>query len=155
LERLVSDVKQIEIHTTELLVPDPSPFKIKSICRKNYWRSSVWVSINRSSTEQTFFFFFFFYSPDTGGGGSTSETIHQLIIDSKKAFDSVRREVLYNILTEIGIPMKLSRLVKSVVNMGKELYSKLPNQIKNIVDFTAFKKYLKSSLLKHSFHTIN
>jgi hypothetical protein len=28
-----------------------------------------------------------------------SETVHQLFIDFKKAYDSVRREVLYNILT--------------------------------------------------------
>jgi hypothetical protein len=34
-------------------------------------------------------------------------TLHQLLIDFEKAYDSVRREVLYNILTEFGIPMKL------------------------------------------------
>ena len=34
----------------------------------------------------------------------------QLFIDFKKAYDSVRREVLYNI--EFGIPMKLVRLIK-------------------------------------------
>jgi hypothetical protein len=34
-------------------------------------------------------------------------TIHQLFIDCKKAYDSVRREVLYNILIEFGVPMKL------------------------------------------------
>jgi len=28
--------------------------------------------------------------------------LHQLFIDSKKAYDSVKREVLYNILTEFG-----------------------------------------------------
>jgi hypothetical protein len=31
-------------------------------------------------------------------------TVHQLFIDFKKAHDSVRREVLYNILIEFGIP---------------------------------------------------
>ena len=28
--------------------------------------------------------------------------VHQLLIDSKTAYDSVRREVLYNILSEFG-----------------------------------------------------
>jgi len=35
-----------------------------------------------------------------------------LYIDFKKAYDSVRREVLYNILIEFGILMKLIRLIK-------------------------------------------
>jgi hypothetical protein len=39
-------------------------------------------------------------------------TIHQLFIHSKKAYDSVRREVLYHILDEFGIHMKLVRLIK-------------------------------------------
>jgi hypothetical protein len=39
------------------------------------------------------------------------ETVHQLFKDFKKAYDSVRREVLYNILIEFGIPMKLVRVI--------------------------------------------
>jgi hypothetical protein len=35
------------------------------------------------------------------------ETVHQLLTDFKKACDSVRREVLYNILIEFGVPMEL------------------------------------------------
>jgi len=38
--------------------------------------------------------------------------MHQLFIDFKKAYDSVRSEVLYNILIEYGIPMNLVRLIK-------------------------------------------
>jgi hypothetical protein len=45
-----------------------------------------------------------------------------------KAYDSVRREVLYNILIEIGMPMKLVRLIKlclketcNRVRVGKHL----------------------------------
>jgi hypothetical protein len=36
-----------------------------------------------------------------------NETVHQLFIDFKKAYNSVRREVLYNILIESGVPMKI------------------------------------------------
>jgi hypothetical protein len=36
----------------------------------------------------------------------------KIFVDLKKAYDSVRREVLYNILTEFGVPMKLVRLIK-------------------------------------------
>ncbi|KAJ4430744.1 hypothetical protein ANN_19335 [Periplaneta americana] len=39
-------------------------------------------------------------------------TVHQLVIDFQKAYDSVKREVLYNILNEFGIPKKLVRLIK-------------------------------------------
>jgi len=41
-----------------------------------------------------------------------NEAVHQLFIEFKKAYDSVRREVLYNILIAFGIPMKLVRLIK-------------------------------------------
>ena len=41
-----------------------------------------------------------------------NEEVHQLFIDFKKAYDSVRREVLHNVLIEFGIPMKLVRLTK-------------------------------------------
>jgi hypothetical protein len=40
-----------------------------------------------------------------------NESVHQLFIDFKEAYDSVRREVLYNILIEFGVPMKLVRLI--------------------------------------------
>jgi len=38
--------------------------------------------------------------------------LHKLFIGIKKAYDSVGREVLYNILIEFGIPMKLLRVIK-------------------------------------------
>jgi hypothetical protein len=48
--------------------------------------------------------------------------VHQLFIDFKKVCDSVKREVLYNILVESGMPKKLIRLIKMCLN---ETYSKV------------------------------
>jgi hypothetical protein len=39
---------------------------------------------------------------------------YQLLTDPVKAFDSVRREVMYNILIEFGIPMKLVLLKQNL-----------------------------------------
>jgi hypothetical protein len=54
-------------------------------------------------------------------------------MDFKKAYVSVRKEVLYNILIEFGIPMKLVRLIKvclnetySKVHIGKHLFDNFP-----------------------------
>jgi hypothetical protein len=38
-----------------------------------------------------------------------------ILIDFKKVYDSVRREVLYNILIEFAVPMKVGRLIKMSV----------------------------------------
>jgi hypothetical protein len=51
-----------------------------------------------------------------------SETVHQLFIGFKEAYDSVRREVLYNIPIEVGVLMKLVRLIKMCLN---EIYSEV------------------------------
>ena len=62
-----------------------------------------------------------------------SEAVHRLFIDFKKAYDSVRREFYYNILTEFGIPKKLIRLIKMCltetyirVRVGKNLSDMFP-----------------------------
>ena len=64
------------------------------------------------------------------------EAVHQLFIDCKKAYDSVRRKVLYNILVEFGIHMKLVSLINMCLNKtfnrvwaGKHLCDLIP--IKN------------------------
>jgi len=46
--------------------------------------------------------------------------VHQLFIDFKKVYDPVRRVVLYNILIEFGIAIKVVRLIKMCLN---ETYS--------------------------------
>jgi hypothetical protein len=43
-------------------------------------------------------------------------------IDFKKAYDSIKREVLYSILLEFGTPKKRVRLIKMCLN---ETYSKV------------------------------
>jgi hypothetical protein len=42
--------------------------------------------------------------------------VYQLFIDFRKAYESVRREVLYSVLIEFGVPMKLVRLIKMCLN---------------------------------------
>jgi len=61
------------------------------------------------------------------------EAVHQFCIDFKKAYDSVRREILYNILIQSGIPTKLVRLLKMCltetcirVRVGKHLSDMFP-----------------------------
>jgi hypothetical protein len=61
--------------------------------------------------------------------------VHHPFIDLKKAYDSARREVLYNILIEFGVPTKLVRLIKMCLNetysevcIGKHLYDNFPIQ---------------------------
>jgi len=41
-------------------------------------------------------------------------TVYLLFIDFEKVCDSIGREVLYNILIEFGIPMKLFRPISCV-----------------------------------------
>jgi len=62
-----------------------------------------------------------------------NEAVHQLFLVFKKAYDSVRRVVLCNILIEFGIPMKFVRLIKvclnetySTVRVGKNLSGMFP-----------------------------
>jgi hypothetical protein len=45
-----------------------------------------------------------------------NSTVHHLFIDFEKAYDSVRREVLYNIHTEYGIPRKVVGLISMCLN---------------------------------------
>jgi len=59
--------------------------------------------------------------------------LHQFFVDFKKAYDSVRREVLCNILIEFGIPMKLVRLINMCLTetcsrgcVGKILFDMFP-----------------------------
>jgi len=62
-----------------------------------------------------------------------NEEVHQLFIDYKKAYDPVRRDILYKILIEFGILRKLVRLIKmsltetySRVRVGKNVSDRFP-----------------------------
>ena len=64
-----------------------------------------------------------------------NEAVHQLFLYPKKAYDSVRRDDLYNILTEFGNSMKLVRLIKMCLNetygriqVGKHLSEMFPSK---------------------------
>ena len=67
----------------------------------------MWIS-----TQQVNYWSYILHSSDTWEIWEYNEAVHQLFIEFKKAYDSVRSEVFYNILTEFGIPMKLARLIK-------------------------------------------
>ena len=62
-----------------------------------------------------------------------NEALHQLFIDFKKAYDSVSREILYN------IPMKLVRLIKMYLT---EMYSRVQVS-KNLSDMFPIRNGLK------------
>jgi sorting nexin-29 len=66
---------------------------------------------NRSTTDQIFYIRRILEKKWEYNG-----TVYQLFIDFKKAYDSVTREVLYNILLEFRIPQKLVRLIKMCFN---------------------------------------
>jgi hypothetical protein len=59
--------------------------------------------------------------------------VHQLFVEFKKAYHSVRKEVLYNILIQFDIPMKMVRLIRMCVTetyrrvrVGKNLSDMFP-----------------------------
>jgi hypothetical protein len=85
---------------------------------------------NRSTTDQIFYIRQILEKKWEYNG-----TVHQLFIEFKKAFDLVRREVLYSIHTEFAIPRKLVELIKmclneiySIVHIGKYQSDKFPIQ---------------------------
>lgn len=62
------------------------------------------------------------HSSDTGKKMKQNEIEHQLFRDFKKANDSFKKKVLYNIFTDFGIPTKSVWLIKMCSN---EPYSKV------------------------------
>jgi hypothetical protein len=72
----------------------------------------LWIiSINLDATGQLLIIYSAF-TQHLGKKWEYNAVVHQFFIDFKKTYDSVRREVLYNTMTEFSIPMKLVRLIK-------------------------------------------
>jgi len=82
---------------TEVIVEEHDYYQIHKKISSNILRR------NRSTTDQIFCLRQIL-------GGKKREhngTVHQLFLDFNVAYDSVRREVLYNIFIKFGMPMKL------------------------------------------------
>jgi hypothetical protein len=58
----------------------------------------------------------FLHSSDTGEKIGVLSDSTLLFVGLKRAYDSAKRKVLYSILIEFGIPMKLARLIKMCLN---------------------------------------
>ena len=71
--------------------------------------------------QQVIYWSYILYSSYAWKKWEYNEAVRQLFIDFKKAYDFVRRKVLYNILIKFGIPMKQVRLIKMCLN---ETYSR-------------------------------
>jgi hypothetical protein len=82
----------------------------------------VIISMGFDVTDQLLLRFFLLHSSDTGEKMEYNEAVHQLFVAFKKAYDSIRREVLYNIFIKFGVPMKLVMLIKMYSN---KKYSKI------------------------------
>jgi hypothetical protein len=86
--------------------------------------------------------------------------VHQLFGDFKKAYDSVRREVLYSTLIEFAIPMNLVRVIKmcltetySRVRVVKHLTDRFP--IKNgLIQVDALLPLLFNFALQYAIRTV-
>ena len=66
--------------------------------------------------------------------------MHQLFRDFKEAYDSVRSEVLYNVLIDFDIPLKLVRVRKMCLS---ETYSRVPVG-KSLSDMFPFRNGLEN-----------
>jgi len=102
--------------------------KVNSICEGNFGDHQCGFRRNRSTIDHIFCI-----RQILEIKWEYHKPVHQLFIDFKKAYDSVRREVLYNILIEFGISRKLLSLIKmsltetySRVGVGKNVSVRFP-----------------------------
>jgi hypothetical protein len=173
----VSDVKHIELHTVELLLPDPSPFEVEIAIAKlkrykstggdqilaelnqaggetlwseihkhvnsiwskeelpDEWKESLLYQFTRRAIKLAVVIIMEYWRKN----GSKMKQYISYFIAIMKAYDSVRREVLYSILIDFGVPMKLVSLIKICLN---EMYSKV-HVGKQLSDSFPFQNVLK------------
>ena len=98
------------------------------ICTGNYWDHHSGFRRIRSTTVSIFWIRRIFAKE-----WEYNERVHRILTGFKKAYGSVRREVLYNTVTEFVIPLKLVELIKvclnetsSRVRVGKHLSDMFP-----------------------------
>ena len=104
---------------------------VNSLCEENYRGSSTWLSTQQVDCLDHIFCIHQVFEKKW----EYNEEVHQLFIYFKKAYDSVRREVLYKILIEFGIPRTHVRLIKmsltetySRIRVGKNVSDRFPNR---------------------------
>jgi hypothetical protein len=97
--------------------------KTNTKCRRFYWVLSMLMSTQQVTNDHLFCI-----RQILEKIREYNEAVNQLFVDFKKAYDSVSREVLYNILIGFGIPIKIVRLLLmclnetySTVRVGKHL----------------------------------
>jgi hypothetical protein len=82
-----------------------------------------------------------------------NQTVHQLFVDFKKACDSVRREVLYNILIESGVPRVLSRIFGPKRDEDTGGWRKLHNEeLHNFYSSPSIIRVIKSRRMRWAGH---
>jgi hypothetical protein len=74
------------------------------------------ISVGFDVKNQLLIIFFALVRYCRKNGSTMRQYIRYVFIDFKKAYDSVMREVLYNILTEFEVLVKLVRLIKMCSN---------------------------------------
>jgi hypothetical protein len=71
------------------------------------------INVDFDATDQLLIIYSIFVNSLTKNGNTMKQcTSYFYIVDFTKVYDSFKREVLYNILIEFGIPMKRVKLIK-------------------------------------------